>query len=291
MSWDTYLLTLANQALANSLLDQLMLVITLIATPVPVFIFLLGISWFKKREGTGLFATFVLSTLLAVGLQLLLERARPAGVRLIDLPPAFPSFPSGHAAGSFALATMTALFWPRRRWLPFLGASLVAFSRVYLGLHYPTDVLAGAALGMAVAAMAYGLFYAPADASRPRWAWLLWGQTAVIALATLAASLRLLTFDFLALPGVDKILHFLLFGLLTFLAVGWWAKRPTGLVVGVLGLLALLEEASQMFVPGRSADLFDLAVGLAGIVLFAWLARKIVPHPKPVSQFAMSTGL
>ncbi len=61
------------------------------------------------------------------------------------------SFPSGHAATSFAGATTLALYAPRyRRW--FFGlAVLIAFSRLYEGVHYPTDVLAGALLGAATA--------------------------------------------------------------------------------------------------------------------------------------------
>jgi undecaprenyl-diphosphatase len=281
MPWDADLLSLANQTLACPVLDHMMLAITMITTPVPVCLFLLGLYQFKKREGLGMFAAFVGSVLVAVGLQFLLGRSRPAGVRLIEPMPAFPSFPSGHAAGAFALATLTALLWPRRRWIPFLGAGLVAFSRVYLGHHYPTDVLAGAVLGAAVGAMVYGFFYAPAAAGRPRWAWLLWGQTALVLLATLAASLQLLSFGFLVLPGADKALHFLLFGLLAFFGAAWWSRRPAWSIVAVLGLLALLEEVSQALLPGRSADVLDLGAALAGMILFAWLSRRLTTRRRP----------
>jgi undecaprenyl-diphosphatase len=61
------------------------------------------------------------------------------------------SFPSGHAATSGAGALMLARYLPAR-WLVFaLLAVGIAFSRVYVGVHYPADVLAGAALGLAVA--------------------------------------------------------------------------------------------------------------------------------------------
>jgi undecaprenyl-diphosphatase len=61
------------------------------------------------------------------------------------------SLPSGHAATSFAAAVVLARFAPR--WAtPFLFvlAALIAWSRVYVGVHYPTDVLLGALLGAAV---------------------------------------------------------------------------------------------------------------------------------------------
>ena len=60
------------------------------------------------------------------------------------------SFPSGHAAMSFAGATFLALAAPRLAPALFVLAAAVAYSRVYVGVHYPLDVVAGAALGAAV---------------------------------------------------------------------------------------------------------------------------------------------
>jgi undecaprenyl-diphosphatase len=61
------------------------------------------------------------------------------------------SFPSGHAMTAFAGATMLAAYLPRYR-VPLLAlAALIALSRLYNGVHYPTDVLVGAATGVAIA--------------------------------------------------------------------------------------------------------------------------------------------
>lgn len=61
------------------------------------------------------------------------------------------SFPSGHAAGTFAAATSLALFW-RRGLLAYVLAGLIAYSRVALGVHTLADIAAGALLGVAVTA-------------------------------------------------------------------------------------------------------------------------------------------
>jgi undecaprenyl-diphosphatase len=66
-------------------------------------------------------------------------------------PPRGNSFPSAHAANNFAVATVCALFFRRRGWLLFLPAILVAYSRVYVGSHWPLDVLVSCLLGLGIA--------------------------------------------------------------------------------------------------------------------------------------------
>jgi undecaprenyl-diphosphatase len=65
--------------------------------------------------------------------------------------PGSSSFPSGHAATSFACAATLAWLTPLSPVALYTLAALIAFSRVYVGVHYPLDVIGGAALGLGVA--------------------------------------------------------------------------------------------------------------------------------------------
>jgi undecaprenyl-diphosphatase len=96
------------------------------------------------------------STSAAVSLlKMLTSRVRPCNAMEwchtlpIDVP-VDHSFPSGHAAGSFAFAVFVSLIERRAAWFVFPLALLIALSRIALGVHYPTDVLGGAILGAAI---------------------------------------------------------------------------------------------------------------------------------------------
>jgi undecaprenyl-diphosphatase len=96
----------------------------------------------------------LLGAALSGGLKELVGRVRPPfadpTVAALSAVPQTPSFPSGHATTAFAAAAAIGALHPRLRRPLFALAALVGISRVYLGVHYALDVVAGAALGTAL---------------------------------------------------------------------------------------------------------------------------------------------
>ncbi len=91
----------------------------------------------------------VVASLTTDGLKAATSRSRPDVDTLVSRPHT-SSFPSGHAATSFACATVLGAFAPRLRVPLYALAALIAWSRAYVGVHYPLDVVAGAVWGVVV---------------------------------------------------------------------------------------------------------------------------------------------
>jgi membrane-associated phospholipid phosphatase len=104
--------------------------------------------------------SFAFASWLNALLKAAVDRSRPPhaiGLDALGSVPVSPSFPSGHAMSAFAVASAIAVLSPRLRWPLLAVAGVIAFSRVYLGVHFWLDVLVGAVLGIAIGAgMALG---------------------------------------------------------------------------------------------------------------------------------------
>jgi len=154
---DTQVFYLINHGWANPFLDGFFPWITKLKHFLPVVVpLVLGLLAFGRRRGR--------ETVLVVGCALLLsdpltvrvlqpsfERTRPCvaleDTRLLVSRKRSASFPSAHAVNLFAVTAVFWRFYPRTLWIALPVAVLVALSRVYIGVHYPGDILGGAVIG------------------------------------------------------------------------------------------------------------------------------------------------
>ena len=169
---DVAMFSFLNSGLANPVGDFLWPYITDYDRYLPVRI-LLVVVWLllmikggKRGRTAALLVVVVLvcaDQLSSFGIKPLLERPRPChtvnGVQVVQDVHLLvhcgggKSFPSSHAVNNFAVATLFTFFYRRWAWAFFAWAGLVALSRVTVGVHYPSDILGGAIIGMAVAGL------------------------------------------------------------------------------------------------------------------------------------------
>lgn len=108
-----------------------------------------------------LFAAIAVPSLFVTIVKRMIGRARPMVGGSLDpylfspfaWHPAYASLPSGHATTAFAVLVAFGTLWPRARTILLIYALLIAMSRVMVNAHYPSDVLAGALVGIAGAVM------------------------------------------------------------------------------------------------------------------------------------------
>lgn len=157
--WDGQILLFIQEYLRNPVCDAFFKSITHLGDA-GVFWILLTIAFlcFKKTRRAGVFSACALVGSLVVNnmiLKNLVGRVRPyevvEGLQCIVAKAHDASFPSGHTGASFASATAIYKQIPKKYAVFFIVlASLIAFSRLYVGIHYPTDILGGLATGIGI---------------------------------------------------------------------------------------------------------------------------------------------
>ncbi len=154
---DMNILDFIHKNIANNFLDKIMIFITSIGNLGLIWIaisLLLLISKKYRKVGVLCIASLLLSSLIGeVFLKNLVQRGRPftavEGINLLIKAPKSFSFPSGHTASSFAVATVVGRKIEKFKFPPiYILAIAIAFSRLYLYVHYPSDVLVGALIGV-----------------------------------------------------------------------------------------------------------------------------------------------
>jgi undecaprenyl-diphosphatase len=161
LTWDEGVFRIINAGWVHPLLDRLMSSVTDARHyQLPFIVGAILILCVGRIRGLRFLVLAVVSVVVADAIanhifKQVFLRARPCivleGVRLLVGCINSPSFPSNHAVNAGALATLVGLYMPRL-WLPAAAlAVLVGYSRIYVGAHYPLDVLAGSVLGIVVA--------------------------------------------------------------------------------------------------------------------------------------------
>ncbi len=161
-SIDVAIFHFINSTISNSLFDKFFPFITEVKHWYLLYVILLGIVWVKggRKGKIAVIGSIILITISdqfsSTFLKNWVMRIRPCQVLdakiladSVDCPSSF-SFPSSHAVNNFAVAIFFLRLFPKYKWILLITAFLVALSRTYVGVHYPSDIFFGGLIGAAL---------------------------------------------------------------------------------------------------------------------------------------------
>lgn len=164
MPWDGQFLIWLQENVRNDVLTPIMKLITHLGDK-GIFWILLAIVllFFKKTRPLGIMAGIALVFSVLINNVIIkpnVGRIRPYevvdGLKLLIERQDDASFPSGHSGASFAAAVVFLVKGPKKLGIPaIIMAALIAFSRLYVGVHYPTDVICGIITGTCCAIISF----------------------------------------------------------------------------------------------------------------------------------------
>ena len=159
MNWELRFMIWANGWWSSPVLDDTLPWLTYLGSHIGVILFIIG-SWIltrKRKVLRHLVLLYIIQSAMIYSLKFLIQRGRPFLFQEIVLKISKgpgeildPSFPSAHATFAFMMATLLAYWFPRFRIIFFIIAGFISWTRIYLGLHYPTDVMMGSILGYGI---------------------------------------------------------------------------------------------------------------------------------------------
>lgn len=153
---DINILNFIRDSLSNPVMDKLMIFITSLGDKgfiwVTIGVILLIQKKYRKTGFASLIALFITSIMGEGIIKNIVQRPRPfithPDISIIINAPISFSFPSGHTASSFAAAVVLGYYINGWRYVFYIFATLIAFSRIYLCVHYPSDIIGGIVLGV-----------------------------------------------------------------------------------------------------------------------------------------------
>ena len=146
-------------SIRNSFLNELFLKIAFISSAVILFVFLAGLFLWRKNKRRWLFPLlFAMGSSVGISflLKIVVQRLRPYQIGIVSALPELEkashlvwnfSFPSFHAMLAFSTVPFLSKEFPVFKYTWIIFAGLIAFSRIYLGLHFLSDVLVGGLIG------------------------------------------------------------------------------------------------------------------------------------------------
>lgn len=149
----------------NETLNSFFLIVTFLSSKVIFFIFITCLFLWqdkKRRWILPLWLSFFFSAIIALILKIVIQRPRPFQLGIVSLLPRLQeasydlwnfSFPSSHSLFAFCALPIIISQFPKLKKIAFVLAGIIAFSRVYFGLHFFSDVIAGALIGYAIGSL------------------------------------------------------------------------------------------------------------------------------------------
>ena len=161
IGFDQYLFLLINHLPHTHITDAVAKFFSLIGTVGVVWLVIGGLLFLKEEKKHHMFFAPIIGAgalsyvVVELMIKPLVARVRPTvemGAIIVGSRKTDASFPSGHATIAFAMAVVLSSYEPKLRWLFYTLAVCISLSRIFVGAHYPSDVLFGAFLGWSIGA-------------------------------------------------------------------------------------------------------------------------------------------